>query len=534
MRYVKYIDQVEKLKLNIEKEPLFLSLFNDAPDAIFILNAKDYSILDCNIKALDVFEAGSKSSLIDLSSYRLYESEPVEFSRDTLETSLRNGGEYTQELAFRTLKQNIFWGRLKKRSIRIEADEYVILRISKVIDYLRAEETLSSLLRGTAKFTGKKYFKELTKLLCRSFDVKYSFIAKLSVDKKSLKILEYAGPIHEKDLNKYPVMGSMTENVVKGYTTFYPKGANELFPEDIMASNYKIEGFMGTPLYGTSGEVVGVLAFMHDKTFQEIPNSRYILSIFASRSAAEIQRMRSKEILKEQTQSLANANTLKDKLLSVISHNLINPLQSALGFSELLRSKIDHLERSKIIENVEIIDNSIRNIYFLIENLSDWSRIYRDKIHMHPEDISIPELIEDNLLFLKYIIDFKEIVMDVKLQDIPKIHTDRHMLDTIIRNILSNAVKYSSKWSEISIYYKESEHELTLFIKDSGIGMSEDDINTIYGAGDNIPELNMVNKNVNGFGLLLTRNFIKRLGGNLIIRSQQNKGTEVEFSIPRK
>ncbi len=533
MRYVKYLNPEEKSKLNFDEEPLFITLFNDAPDAIFILNAKDYSIIECNNKALDIFEAESKSSLINLSSYRLYESEPVEFSRDVLETSLKNGGEYTQELAFRTLKQNVFWGRLKKRSIRVEEDEYEILRISKVIDYLRAEETLSSLLRGTAKFTGKKYFKELTKLLCRSFDVKYSYIAKLSFDRKSLKILEYGGPIHEKDLQKYSVIGSMTENVLKGYTTFYPKGVRELFPDDAMANNYSIEGFMGTPLYGTSGEVMGVLAFMHDKTFQEIPNSRYILSIFASRSAAEIQRIRSKEILKEQTQSLANANTLKDKLLSVISHNLINPLQSALGFSELLRSKIDKLEKSKIVENVEIIDNSIRNIYFLIENLSDWSRIYRDKMQMHPEDISIPELFEENLLFLKYIIDFKEISVAAELEGVPQIHADRHMLDAIIRNILSNAVKYTSKGSSIYVNYKEDDKDLTIYIRDSGIGMSAEEISTIYEADGNTPELNMVNKNVNGFGLLLTKNFIKRLGGNLTIESQPNKGTEVAFCIPK-
>jgi signal transduction histidine kinase len=533
MRYVKYLNSEAELKLTFDKLPLFSALFNDAPDAIFLLNAKNYSIIDCNSKALEIFEADSKTSLIDLPSFRLYESEPVEFSRNLLETNLKNGGEHTQELAFRTLKQNIFWGRLKNRSLRIEEDEYVVLRISKVIDYLRAEEALSTLLRGTAKATGKMFFKELTKLLCRSFDVKYSYVGKLASDKKSLKIIDYCGPINEKDSLKCLVGGTMNENVLRGYTTFYPKGAKELFPDDSFAGKYNIEGFMGAPLYGNSGEVMGILAFMHDKPVQEIPNSRYILSIFASRSAAEIQRMRSKEILKEQTRNLADANALKDKLLSVISHNLINPLQSAMGFSELLRMKIDTYEKSKIIENVEIVDNSVRNIYFLVENLSDWSRIYRDKIKIHPEDILLNEIFEDVLSLFKYIIDIKELKVDIKLKGVSLLHTDKHMIEVIIRNILSNAVKYTSKGSCIYISFNENDNNVSVIIKDSGIGMSEEEIKIIYKAEGNIPELNMADKNIAGFGLLLTKNFVKRLGGMLLLESEMNTGTKVTFTIPK-
>jgi signal transduction histidine kinase len=533
MRYVKYSNPEDESKLFFENQPWITTLFNDAPDAIFILNAKNYAIIECNKKALEIFEAESKTSLISLPLFRLYESEPVEFSQNLLEYNFKNEGEHTQELSFRTLKQNVFWGRLKKRSLKIEDDEYVVLRISKVIDYLRAEEALSSLLRGTAKVTGKKFFKELTNLLCRSFDVKYAYIGKLSADKKILKILDFCGPFNEKDFLKYTVAGAMTENVLRGYTTFYPKGINELFPDDSLARKYGIEGFMGAPLYGNSGEVMGILAFVHDKPIQEVPNSRYILSIFASRSVAEIQRLRSKEILKEQARILADANTLKDKLLSVISHNLINPLQAVMGYSELLRAKIDLYEKSKIIENVEIIDNSIRNVYFLVENLSDWSRIYRDKIQLHPENLSLIEIIEDTVSLFKYIIDIKELNIEIRLEDVPLLHTDKHLLETIIRNIFSNAVKYTSKGGCICISFKEEEQDIIVRIQDSGIGMSESEINLVFESDGNIPELNMADKNINGFGLLLTRNFVNRLGGHLFIASKINQGSEVAFSIPK-
>jgi len=533
MRYVKYLNHEEESKKIFDNQPLIAALFNDAPDAIFILDATNYSIVDCNNKALEIFEAESKSSLINLPSFRLYESEPIEFSQNLLETNFKNGGEYTQELSFRTLKQNVFWGRLNKRSIKLEEDAYVVLRISKVIDYLRAEEALSSLLRGTAKVTGKKFFKELTKLLCRSFDVKYSYIGKLTSDKKFLRIVDFCGPFNDKDFLKYLVTGSMTENILRGYTTFYPKGIKELFPDDSLGVKYNMEGFMGTPIYGNSGEIIGILAFMHDRPMQEVPNSRYILSIFASRSAAEMQRLRSKEILKEQTRSLADANSLKDKLLSVISHNLINPLQAVMGYSELVRMKIDSYEKSKVIENIEIIDNSIRNIYFLVENLSDWSRIYRDKIQLHPERLSLFEIVEDVISLFKYIIDIKDLKVDIQFEVASDLFTDKHLLMSILRNIISNSVNYTSKGGSISLCNKEVEDTVIISIKDTGLGMSEELINSIFKADDTIPELTMASNNTKGFGLLLTKNFINRLGGHLFIKSAINKGTEVAFSIPK-
>ena len=89
MLYVKYASIGEESKAFFEKQPFSNALFSDAPDAIFILDGKDYSIIDCNIKALEFFEAENKSSLISLSSFRLYESEPIEFSRNLLESNIK-------------------------------------------------------------------------------------------------------------------------------------------------------------------------------------------------------------------------------------------------------------------------------------------------------------------------------------------------------------------------------------------------------------------------------------------------------------
>ena len=533
MLYVKYASIGEESKAFFEKQPFSNALFSDAPDAIFILDGKDYSIIDCNIKALEFFEAENKSSLINLSSFRLYESEPIEFSRNLLESNIKNGGEHSQELGFRTLKQNVFWGKLFKRSVKIENTEYIILRISKAADYLRTEEALSNLLRGTAKFTGVKFFKELTRLLCRTFGVKHSIIGKFTDSGKYMRIIESYGPFQGYNREKNPVRSCITENVLKGYTTYYPSGSMDLFPNDKFVSSNNIEGFMGTPVFGNSGEVLGIIAFMNDNPIQEIPNSRYILSIFASRTAAELQRIRSKEILKEQARELADANNIKDKLLSVISHDLLNPLHSIMGFSELLRTKVDVYQKEKIVERVDIIDNSIKNIYFKLENLSDWSSLTRDKLRVSPEFISPEESVKLGLSLFHFIIEIKELNIVLNLNNCPMIYTDRHMFNSIIRNLLSNAIKYTPKGGEISIGYGEKSGKVELVVKDNGIGMLQEDIDKILAVDSNFNAADIKDNQSAGLGFILINAFVKQLGGSMTIKSVPEKATEVTIRLPQ-
>jgi signal transduction histidine kinase len=128
----------------------------------------------------------------------------------------------------------------------------------------------------------------------------------------------------------------------------------------------------------------------------------------------------------------------------------------------------------------------------------------------------------------------KQLKVEINLDNVPRIHTDKHMINTIISNLVSNAVKYTPKGCSISVGYTENEKNIILSIKDSGIGMSAGEISMILNADSNIPELNLADKNTGGFGLLLSRNFVKRLGGELLIESKPNEGTEVFVSIPKK
>jgi len=532
MQYFKYSPSTKCSQILFESQHFFSVLFNESPDAIFILDGKDYSILECNEKALELFETKTKSSLINLSAFRLFDNEPIEFSKNIHESKIKNLSDATQELTFRTFRQNVFCGRLNKHFIQVEKQQFLLLRISKAIDYLNTEEELSTLLRGTSKVTGFIFFKELSRLLCKTFHVKYSFVAKISGDKKSLQVLESNGPFKNLKLDTYTIEGSLVENVINGYTTFYPKEVKKLFGSDELVKQNNINGFMGTPVFGGSGEVIGMIAFLDDIPIKEVPNSRYILSIFASRTAAEMQRIRSKEILKEQARKLATSDNIKDKLLSIISQDLKIPFLSVLEFSELLKSNIINYDKKNISDRLEVIDNGVREIYFLLENLSDWSRIFRGDIRQTPQRVSLNEVVEKNLTSFNYLINAKNIKILVKLNKCPDVNADLGMVSSIVRNIVSNAIKYSSNGSEIKIEYSVSAKLVNLFVHNSGVGMSDEQILKIMQADDEMPEINSSNNSSAGLGLSLAKNFIRRIGGKLQIESAANKGTSVDIFLP--
>jgi len=533
MHYEKYYPVTKGSHVILESQPFFSVLFNESPDAILILDSKDYSILECNEKSLTLFETKTKSSLINLSAFRLFDNETVEFSKDISSSNSKKQGEFTQELAFRTLKQNIFWGKLSKYSVKVDKQQYLILRISKATDYLNTEETLATLLRGTAKVTGIIFFKELSRLLCNTFHVKYAFVAKLSGGKENLQILESYGPFKNILPENYKLKNSLVENVLGGYTTFYPTDVQKLFPKDELVKQNNINGFMGTPVFGSSGEVVGMIAFLDDSPIEEIPNSRYLLSIFASRTAAEIQRIRSKEILKEQARKLATSDNIKDRLLSIITHDLKNPLHTIMGFSELLKLNLDKYDKKNIGDRVEIIDNSIRDIFFFLENLSDWSHIFNGDIRQSPQTISIQDTIEENLTFFQSMLQSKKLKVQVKLTDCPKVNTDKVMIYSIIRNIISNAIKYNNTNGSIVIGYFLSGNFINLTIQDSGKGISESIIQNIMNADHSILEIKTSRQNSLGLGISLSKNFIRRIGGKINFESSLNKGTKVTIAIPK-
>ena len=534
MRRFKIIEHQKYSRNSYDSNSLFMSIFDDSPDAIFILDPYDFQILDCNKKASELFQAVDKDDFNNLQSFNLYGSEPVEFSKQNFIRETQKGKEYIQELNFRTFNNNIFWGRLTQKLIEVEGNKLVILRISKIIDYNRTSEVLDTLIKHTSRETGRSFFKVLTRLLASAFETRYVMIAKRKDGTvSSAESVEfYAGNAPAENF-KFKMTNSPFSNLMNGYITYYPNNLKELFPGCQLIDDLGIESFLGAPVFDRDGMVKGMLVIMDDKPMQEKLNSRNILSIFAARTGAEMERLIEEDELRSRVAELNKTNTTKEKFLQIIAHDLKNPFHTILGYCELLRKKIDIYDKSKIREFVNIIDLSVRSNYALLDNLTEWSKVQRGVIQFSPEEVDLYNVILDANELFYLAAERKGIRLVNNVLPDTAIMADINMLRTIIRNLVSNAIKFSRPDTEVTLSAEHKEKEFIISVCDAGVGMSEEMVREKLGENSCSSTAGTDNEKGTGIGLSICKDFISRHGGKLMIKSKTGKGTTISFTIPQ-
>ena len=296
----------EKASANLFRghDELFRAIFDDSPDAIFLIDPDDFVIRDCNPKALQLFQADDKTEMTGKDTFALYESEPVGFSKNIFIETIGKGMEHSQELSFRSLKGNVFWGRCSIRQVNTSRGAVIVFRVRRVVDYLKTAEMLATMIKHTSKSIGYAYFSALTELLAKTFSVCTVMVAKVNPGKKTATTINCWHKSQTVANLTFDLESSPALNVIRGYPTFYPRNLREMFPEDQMSRQLELVGFLGTPVFSAAGDVCGLLIVMDDKPMEEIPNSRYILSIFASRTGAELERIQIDEKYQEKIRKL--------------------------------------------------------------------------------------------------------------------------------------------------------------------------------------------------------------------------------------
>ncbi|HJZ41287.1 MAG TPA: PAS domain S-box protein [Bacteroidales bacterium] len=290
--------------INYKQDALFQAIFEESPDGIFLLHPDNFQILDSNAKAQQLFQVQDKLELTGRQSFSLQESEPVEFSKKIFIDTINSGAEHSQEMAFRSVKGNIFWGRCSIRKVETGQGDIIVFRVRRVVDYLKTAEMLASMVKQTAKATGYEFFDVLTGLLSKTFGVSMTYAARIDPFKGIATTIHCWHKGQETENLEFELETSPSLNVIKGYTTFYPSNLGNMFPDDKFVRRMGMESYMGTPVFNPNGDVCGLLVLMDDKIMEEIPNSRYILSLFASRAGAELERIQSEENYRKQIQAL--------------------------------------------------------------------------------------------------------------------------------------------------------------------------------------------------------------------------------------
>lgn len=239
------------------------------------------------------------------------------------------------------------------------------------------------------------------------------------------------------------------------------------------------------------------------------------------------------EELKKSNQNLKSTNASKDMLFTIVAHDLKNPFNAILGMSELLTTNYDDFDEDSRKRMVGTINESSNNLYKLLENLLQWARSQTGSIKFSPQEFLLEELISSNFELMLTQAKAKNIVLSHNCSSGFLSYADIDLTNTILRNLLNNAIKFTPSGS-ISVLVENDEENKQSVVKvvDSGVGMPSQKVETLFEVGTSSSTSGTSGKKGTGLGLIVCKEFVEKNGGAIWVESEDGKGTSFIFTLP--
>jgi len=239
-------------------------------------------------------------------------------------------------------------------------------------------------------------------------------------------------------------------------------------------------------------------------------------------------------LIVSKNQELNELNHTKDKLFSIIGHDLGNQFNIILGFLEILVSDFKKLDAGKVEYHLNNINKSARHAYELLENLLTWSRMQTKSIQYNPDILNVNAKITESIDLLEGAYTNKNIKIKVIAKEEIVVYADVNMFSAVFRNLVSNAIKFTHGNGNISIYIQRKEDFCEIKVKDSGVGISAENIQKIFRIDSSHSTLGTNGEKGTGLGLILCKEFVEKHGGKIRVESVVGKGSQFVFTLPLK
>lgn len=285
----------------------------------------------------------------------------------------------------------------------------------------------------------------------------------------------------------------------------------------------------------------------HEKQLQEERRTRYLLfalvgltvviaglifSLYRSKQKSNLVLQAANEKILQQNIQLQQLNATKDKFFSIISHDLKGPLNSLTSFSGLLINYFDSLSKEEIQTLAKDLDKSLKNLFALLENLLEWSRSQTGAIEFKPAAFDLSELVKENIDLLAAQAAAKNITLQYEDPLPANVMAHKNSVTTVIRNLISNSIKFTPPGGKITMSVKTSPDEAFLSIADTGVGMSKDVIDKIFRIDAKHSTKGTADEKGTGLGLVLCKDFIEKNKGSIGVHSEEGKGSTFYFTLP--
>lgn len=246
------------------------------------------------------------------------------------------------------------------------------------------------------------------------------------------------------------------------------------------------------------------------------------------------ERVRNEAEIKLKNDELTNLNATKDKFFSIIAHDLKSPFNSIIGFSSLLARQVNERDYEGIKKYATIIQESSQQALDLLVNLLEWSRSQTGKMVFTPEDVDVAFLISQSVGVLIGAAQQKQIAVHKQMPANLVVRADNAMVNTILRNLISNAIKFTNPGGSIVISAERKAEELLISVADNGVGINQVSIDKLFRIEETYSTLGTQKEKGSGLGLLLCKEFVEKHGGRIWVESEVGKGSTFRFTIPLK
>ncbi len=244
--------------------------------------------------------------------------------------------------------------------------------------------------------------------------------------------------------------------------------------------------------------------------------------------------------LEEMNNNLNELNATKDKFFSIIAHDLRNPLGNFKQITEMLYDEFNDFDESELLEFLKLLKNSANNIFSLLDNLLEWSRSQRGTIQFNPVDTNLYLLIENLIQLVKPMADNKNIELVNRVRKTIFVFVDVNLLNTVFRNLISNAIKFTPNGGNIEIgivtnstnNVEYTDNYLNIYVKDSGVGMPQASINKLFKIEESNSTLGTNKEKGTGLGLILCKEFVEMHKGKIKVESEVGVGSTFWISLP--
>jgi two-component system sensor histidine kinase/response regulator len=240
------------------------------------------------------------------------------------------------------------------------------------------------------------------------------------------------------------------------------------------------------------------------------------------------------ERLEKQNEQLKEVNASKDKFFSIIAHDLRNPLQVLLGYSELIIMNIENHNKANISKYVELILKTAKNLYTLLENLLMWSKVQKGLMEHNPQHSYVKEIVEGNIILFSPNAEQKQITLTHSVESQIAVYVDKNMINAVVRNLISNALKFTEKGGSVRVTAVEDDELVQVSVNDTGVGISKENMQMLF-------RIDVTHKNVgtsgergSGLGLILCKELVEKNNGAIWVESEVGKGTTFTFTLPKE